>query len=187
MPPLDSWGTYSVDVMPLKVQSIVTSNAVETLNSLAEPVHVNGRKSLVFQRNRSASNTRKIKLKQKELESEQAKCLNQEYTVEIQKSKEKKEEVVEDKNVEAIRKALEVKKKMRQLKFEEELSEQKKLKDLQDKIKTFEKQKKSHGFTFDYNGNVILMKKAFVTQEKTPLTYNLNKALQTIPKGPEVE
>lgn len=183
---MDSWGTYSIDVKHPKIHTM-TSNVAESLNSLAESAHANGRGSLALYRNRSASNTKRVNLKQKDFDAEQTKCLNQEYHVEIKKTGEKIAEAVEDKNVEAIRNALELKKKMKQLKIQEELSEQKKLQDLQDKIKTFEKQKKSHGFTFDYSGNVVFMKKAFVKQEKIPVTYNLNKDLQVIPKGPEVK
>jgi len=156
---------------------------LESRPSISESGSLGIRRTSSLHRNRSLG--KKTPKKLRELEAaEQAKYLNQEYNVEIEKTgEEKKEVIVEDKTVEGIRKALELKKKMKQLKIEEELGEQKKLKDLQDKIKAFEKQKKTNGFTFDYSGNVILMKRPFLTQVKSPVNYDLNKPIQIAPKS----
>ncbi len=175
---MDSWGTYSIDLRPPKMTS-GTSRTNESMNSLVDSVNL-GPATPQKKKNLNEKSIKKSQVKHKDYLAEQTSFLKQEYKVEIQKIPNEKPVEPEDKSIEPIRKALELKKKLKQQKIEETLEEQKKLKDLQEKIKTFEKQKKDHGYTFDYTGTVILVKKPPVKQEKSVTMYDLNNPLKAI-------
>lgn len=95
--------------------------------------------------------------------------------------------VEEDKGITKIREELDKTRKKRQLKVEEELKELQRQKELQEKVKNFERLKKDNGYTFDYEGNVILVKTKHVPVRKNPPQYNFGAPDKTIQKLPDVK
>jgi len=110
----------------------------------------------------------------------EALTFREEAKIEIKKLEVQEE--VEDKRLQEARRHIEQKRKYEQQKREEALEEKQKQLELQEKIKNFEKQKKEHGFTMDFEGNIILMNKPTPIRKKEPQTYNLDTPLKTIEK-----
>ena len=125
---------------------------------------------------------KKVIPRNSEFQSAEKEALTFREEAKIEIKKLEVEEVVEDKRLQEARRHIEQKRKFEQQKREEALEEKRKQLELQEKINNFEKQKKEHGFTMDFDGNIILMNKPTPIRKKEPRTYNLDTPLKTIEK-----